>query len=84
MVGCDTCSFWVHASCDRLAGKALSSADQRDYFCPQCRKVKNFNNRLAALQQAEHAVRSAEPRPPRSAYQYFATEIHRSVPRFTM
>lgn len=76
MVGCDSCSFWVHASCDRLANKALSTADL-DYYCPQCRKVKNINNRLTALQQAEHAVRSAEPRPPRSAYQLFAQEIHR-------
>ncbi len=77
MVGCDTCSFWVHAACDRLANKALHSADQMDYYCTQCRKVRNFNNRVAALQQAENAVRSAEPRPPRSAYQLFATEIHR-------
>lgn len=77
MVGCDTCTFWVHASCDRLARKALASADQMDYYCPHCRKVRNFNNRLVALQQAQHAVQSAEPRPPRTAYHIFAQEIHR-------
>ena len=40
MVGCDTCSFWVHASCDRLAAKALSSAEQMDFHCRQCRRVR--------------------------------------------
>jgi hypothetical protein len=77
MVGCDTCSFWVHAACDRLAAKALMSADQMDYFCRQCRRLRNFNNRLSALQQAERDLRSAEPRQPRSAFGLFATEIQR-------
>ena len=78
MVGCDSCSFWVHAGCDRLANKALSSSEL-DYYCPQCRKVRNFHARVAALQQAENAVRAAEPRAPRSAYHLFAQEIHRSA-----
>jgi len=77
MVGCDTCSFWVHAACDRLAAKALSASEQMDFHCRQCRRVRNFNNRLAALQQAEHALRIAEPRQPRSAFGLFATEIQR-------
>ena len=77
MVGCDSCSFWVHASCDRLAAKALSAAEQMDFHCRQCRRVRNFNNRLAALQQAQHALRIAEPRHPRSAFGLFATEIQR-------
>lgn len=77
MVGCDTCSFWVHAHCDRLAGKVMSAGEEMDYFCPQCRKARNIHNRLAALQQAELAVRSAEPRQTRTAFQLFAAEIHR-------
>ena len=77
MVGCDTCSFWVHTHCDRLAAKAMASGGDIDYYCPHCRKLRNINARLSALQQAENAVRTAEPRPPRSAFHLFAAEIHK-------
>ncbi len=80
MVGCDTCSFWVHAGCDRLAAKVMASKEDMDYHCPHCRKLRNIHNRLVALQQAELAVRAAEPRPPRTAFHLFATEIQKYAP----
>lgn len=77
MVGCDTCDFWVHSSCDRMAAKVLASGEDMDYFCPQCRKAKNADNRLMALRQAEAAVQAAQPRQPRTAYHLFSAEIHK-------
>ena len=40
MVGCDSCDFWVHCSCDgpaRTVMEAQERGDEVDYHCPRCR-----------------------------------------------
>ena len=77
MVGCDSCPFWIHDHCDPMAAKLLRSTKEQPYHCPSCRQAKSHESKLAALREAEEAVRAAQPRKPRSAYQLFAAEIHK-------
>ena len=78
MVGCDSCDFWVHHTCDPKAAEVLkANSDQVKYHCPSCREKKSTKHRLAELRKAEDEVRKAQPRKPRSAYNLFAAEIHK-------
>ena len=76
MVGCDSCTFWVHAHCDPSAAKVLKADCEEPYNCPACREKKTAKSRLAELKKAEDDVRKHQPRRPRSAYNLFAAEIH--------
>ena len=76
MVGCDSCTFWVHSHCDPAAAKALKASGDDTYHCPACKEKKSAKSRLAELRKAEEDVRKHQPRRPRSAYNLFAAEIH--------
>ena len=77
MVGCDSCSFWVHSGCDPQAHQVLNSATDEAYHCPDCRQKTSSKSRLAELRKAEEEVRKAQPKKPRTAYNLFAAEIHK-------
>ena len=81
MVGCDNCNFWVHDHCDPMAARVLALIERGDeeeaYMCPLCRKLEEGRQTLAALARAEAAMKHAQPRNPRSAYNLFSMEIHK-------
>ena len=83
MEGCDNCNFWVHDFCDPQAARVLAHIargdDEEPYMCPLCRRQQDARAKLAAMASAEAAMKAAQPRQPRSAYNLFSLEIHKWV-----
>jgi hypothetical protein len=62
MVGCDTCSYWVHAACDCKAKEVMDAPENEevDYFCPICRDKSEKEEAKRAQKEKAAAAAAAK------------------------